>query len=183
MLEANFSLPRSGLRRPHGRVPVARRACGPLPCSPRKRCLLAFSFSRGARTFCRLPLMRLRIAGAAAMAGLSPLATCLCCEFRILREAAFLIRHALPALAASDRGKLAILRETTLRARDALSALTAGLCSQATVLREAALLIRNRFTSHACDLALTFRVHRCESTVRRAPILSWFVSHRYSPPQ
>lgn len=104
-------------------------------------------------------------AGAAPMAGLAAFATRLSSEFRILREAAFLIRHALPALTACDRGKLAILRETTLRARYALPAFTAGLGSQAAVLREAALLVWNRFSAHAGDLTLTFRVHRSESAV------------------
>ena len=64
---------------------------------------------------------------AAAMAGLATLATRLCSEFRILREAALLIRHALAAFTTCHSRQLAILRETTLRARDALAALTAGL--------------------------------------------------------
>src|SRR6266850_6102670 len=113
---------------------------------------------------------------ATAMTGLPAFATSFRCELRILRKAAFLIGYALTALASCDCRELPILRETAFRAGNALASFASGLGRQAPILREAALLIRHGLAAHACDLALPLRIHRCESTVRRAPILSWCVS-------
>jgi hypothetical protein len=117
------------------------------------------------------------------MTGLSTFAACLGGKLWILRKAALLIGHALAALTARDGRELSILRKTALRARDALAAFAACLGGQTPVLREAALLVRDGLTAHACYLPLALLIHRRESAVRRAAILSWYVSHYYSPTQ
>ena len=131
-----------------------------------------------------LPLMGFGIGAArtTTVTGLSALTTRLGGELRVLREAAFLVGNALAALAARDRRELPILRETALRARYALSALAAGFGGAPPVLRETAFLVRNRLAAHTCNLALPLLIHRRESTIGSASVLSWFVSHRYSPP-
>src|SRR4029077_5474550 len=93
-----------------------------------------------------------------------------------------LIWDALAAFAARDCGELPVLRKAAFRPWDALAAFAAGFRGQATVLRETALLIRNRFAAHACYLALPLCVHRGESPIRGAPVLSWCLSHYESPP-
>src|ERR1700722_13798141 len=146
---------------------VARRHLGRILAAPFKQTygpLLLLGSARSALTVRRfLRFLRVSLgsgtAGTAAMTGLPTLAARLGSELRILREAAFLIGHALPAFTTRHRGELPILRKTTLRAGHALPALTTGLSRQPPVLREAALLIRNRFTTHTCDLPLPLLVH------------------------
>ena len=90
----------------------------------------------------------------------------------VLREAALLIRHALPALYARrpppdcDPGKAA------LSARIAWPALAPGLGREAPVLREAALLIRYCLATHARNLPLTLCVHRGKAPVGGAPFIN-----------
>src|ERR1700732_2147669 len=118
---------------------------------------------------------------AASVARLSPLAPRLGRKLRMLREAALLIGHTLSTLAPGDRRERAILREAALRAGNALPALAPGLCRQSPVLREAALLVRYRLATHARNLPLPLRVHRCEPTVRYAPFMNCSLSHHCSP--
>src|SRR6266481_8465917 len=114
---------------------------------------------------------------AASVTGLSALAARFGRKLRMLREATLFIGHALSALAPCDRRERAILREAALGAGNALPALAPGLCRQAPVLREAALLVRYRLATHARDLPLPLRVHRCEPTVRYAPFMNCSLSH------
>src|SRR5882724_11086854 len=83
----------------------------------------------------------------------------------------------LSALAACVGRKRAILREAALGAGNALPALAPRLCRQSPVLREAALLVRYRLATHARDLPLPLRVHRCEPTVRDAPFMCSLSHH------
>src|SRR6267142_2079455 len=89
---------------------------------------------------------------AASVACLSALATRLGRKLRMLREAALLVRHTLSTLAPGDRRERAILRE-------------------------AALLVRYRLATHARNLPLPLRVHRCEPAVRYAPFMNCSLSH------
>src|SRR3569833_1271195 len=138
---------------------VARRQCRPLPYGPERTANMRLRLL-GPLPFRRLSLMGFGAgaARAATVACLSTLTACLGGKLRILREAALLVRNALPALAARVGGQLAVLRET-------------------------ALLVRNRLAAHTCNLSLPLLIHRRESAIGSASILSWFVSHRYSPPQ
>src|SRR3569833_4777385 len=163
---------------------VARRQFRPLPYGPERTANMRLRLL-GPLPFRRLSLMGFGAgaARAATVACLSTLTACLRGKLRILREAALLVRNALTALAARDGGQLAVLRKTTLRARHALPALATGFGGQPANLREPALLVRNRQATHTCNLALPLQIHRRESPKGSATILSWFVSHRYSPPQ
>src|SRR3984893_18155400 len=99
----------------------------------------------------------------------------------ILREAALRAGNALPALAPGLCRQSPVLREAALRAGNVVPALAPGLCRQSPVLREAALLVRYRLATHARNLPLPLRVHRCEPTVRYAPFMNCSLSHHCSP--
>src|SRR3954464_1906672 len=115
------------------------------------------------------------------MTGLPALASGLCCELRVLRKAALLIRYALSALASRFRRKRAVLREAAFRARHTLPTLASGLCRQTSVLGEAALRVRDGLATHARDFPLAFRVHRSETAARSTSVLSPALSHHHTP--
>src|SRR5579864_4554268 len=135
---------------------------------------------RATRHVARLPARGRRSGrSAVSVARLAALAAGFSGELRVLREAALLVRDALPALAPCDRRERAVLREAALGTGHTLPALASRLSRQAAILREAALLVRDGLASHTGDLPLAFCVHRCEAAMRQPSVRS--LSHCLSP--
>src|ERR1700691_1458766 len=84
----------------------------------------------------------------ASVACLSALSAGFGGKLRGLREAARLLRYAVPAVAAGRGAKRAILREAALRAWHALPTFAACLSGKSPILRETTLLVGHGLTAH-----------------------------------